>query len=146
MKTLPKKAKCPLHGGYYCCGRARPSLETRKFPSHNGIIRYPDGREKCSPAILTFRKGVLLKKNPFCAACGKLFDDYRDVELAHIECKGSGGFKHDDRWENLVLMHRDENREQGSRSLNDYLRWRIEKRLPVPEDALRKQIHAVEAI
>jgi hypothetical protein len=44
-----------------------------------------------------------------------------------------------------VLMHREENREQGSRSLNDYLRWRIEKRLPVPEDALRKQIHAVKA-
>ena len=149
MKTLRKNEKCPIHGGFFCCGRERPSLEARKFASVNGIVRYPDGREKCSPSVLGYRKGVLLKKHPFCAACGELFEDYRDVELAHVKSKGAGGGKHDDRWENLTLMHRDENREQGSRSLTDYLKWRMEKRLPVPADVYetlkRTQIHAVEA-
>jgi 5-methylcytosine-specific restriction endonuclease McrA len=142
MRTLPKNAKCPIHGGLYCCGRSRPTADP--YIRH-GVKKLDDGREICTPSELRRRKSILLKRDPVCAACGKVFDDYRDVELAHIESKGLGGGKHDDRWENLVLMHRDENREQGSRSLNDYLRWRIEKHLPVPEDALRKQIHAVEA-
>jgi hypothetical protein len=139
---LRANERCSIHGGYYCCGRERPVTESY---ARSGVTKLPDGREKCSPAEIHRRKNVLLKKDPVCAACGQLFDDYRDVELAHVKAKGLGGGKHDDRWENLVLMHRDENREQGSRSLNDYLRWRIEKCLLVPEDALRKQIHAVEA-
>ena len=49
------------------------------------------------------------------------------------ESKGAGGHKHDSRMSNLVLMHWAENREQGSRSLADYLAWRREKGLPVPE-------------
>jgi 5-methylcytosine-specific restriction endonuclease McrA len=108
-----------------------------------------DGREKCTPAELRRRKMKLLKSDPVCAACGQVFDDYRYVELAHKASKGIGGGKHDDRWENLVLMHRNENREQGSRSLIDYLKWRMEKRLPVPADVYETlkhtQIHAVEA-
>jgi len=64
-------------------------------------------------------------------ACGSEFTDYRDVELAHRESKRMGGSRRDDRFSNLVLMHAVENREQGSRSLADYLAWRIEKGLPV---------------
>lgn len=127
MKRLRANEKCPLHGGLYCCGRERPAYEPGKYAQH-GVTKFPDGREKCSPSELTRRKGILLKRDPVCAACGRTFDDYRDVELAHVESKGMGGGKHDDRWENLVLMHLEENREQGSRSLSDYLAWRIEKR------------------
>jgi len=111
-KTLAKNAKCPIHGGYYCCGRER-------LPGSygsSGITVLPDGRQICTPAELRRR---------------------------------IGGGKHDDRWENLCLMHRNRNREQGSRSLADYLKWRMEKRLPVPADVYETlkhtQIHAVEA-
>jgi 5-methylcytosine-specific restriction endonuclease McrA len=146
MKTLPKNAKCPLHGGYYCCGRERPAADP--YVRH-GVKKHDDGRETCTPAELRRRKNMLLKSDPVCAACGKVFDDYRDVELAHKESKGMNGWKTDDSWENLCLMHRDENREQGSRPLTEYLKWRIEKRLPVPADVYetlkRTQIHAVEA-
>lgn len=71
------------------------------------------------------------------------------MELAHKNSKGMNGWKTDDSWPNLCLMHRNENREQGSRSLTDYLKWRVEKRLPVPADVYEtlkhNQIHAVEA-
>ena len=148
MRTLGKNAKCPIHGGYFCCGRERPAYKPGQY-AKNGVTQLPDGREICSPAEKRRRKDKLLKSDPVCAACGKVFDDYRDVELAHINSKGMNGWKTDDSWSNLCLMHRDENREQGSRPLLDYLRWRIEKHLPVPAEAYeqvkRTQIHAVEA-
>jgi hypothetical protein len=124
---LPRNAKCPLHGGYYCCGRERPASQPKKFPSRNGITVLDDGREICSKAEKRRRKDRLLKSHPFCAACEILspetarFDDYREVELAHKESCGFGGFKRDDRMENLCLMHKRCNREQGSRSLDQYL-------------------------
>jgi hypothetical protein len=144
LKTLPKNAKCPIHGGYYCCGRERP---VGNYGS-SGVTVLEDGREKCTPAELRRRKDKLLKGDPVCAACGQVFEDYRYVELAHKESKGMNGHKVDDRWGNLCLMHRNENHEQGSRSLTDYLKWRMEKRLPVPTDVYETlkhtQIHAVE--
>jgi len=135
MPKLGRNQLCPLHKRRDCCGRA----EFVRYPkpknlSRNGVTTDPDGREKCTPAVLRARKNMLLNRpHPTCAACGEEFTDYRDVELAHKESKGNGGFKHDDRWPNLCLMHLAENREQGSRSLADYLQWRREKGLQVPE-------------
>jgi hypothetical protein len=92
----------------------------------------PDGREVCTPAEMRRRKMTMIREDLPCAACGKPFDDFRDIELAHIESKGVGGGKRNDARRNLVLMHKAENREQGSRSLADYLVWRKEKGLPTP--------------
>jgi hypothetical protein len=133
MSNLRKNELCMLHKRRDCCGRAE-SVRYKKPQNRsiNGVTKYPDGREKCSLAVLRARKNILLNRpHPVCAACGEEFTDYRDVELAHKESKGLGGSKHDDRWPNLCLMHKSENREQGSRSLADYLAWRIEKGLPV---------------
>lgn len=140
---LPRNAKCPIHGGYYCCGRTHPAFQSRKFPSRNGVTVQEDGREICSLAEKRRRKDRLLKAHPFCAACEILepeqasFDDYRDVELAHKNSCGMGGFRRDDRIPNLCLMHKACNREQGSRTFDQYV---ADKQA----DMDRKQIHAVE--
>jgi 5-methylcytosine-specific restriction endonuclease McrA len=39
-----------------------------------------------------------------------------------------GGFKHDDRIENLFLAHKACNRDQGSRSFDDYIAMKLELR------------------
>jgi 5-methylcytosine-specific restriction endonuclease McrA len=93
-----------------------------------GLWRAPDGREKCSASELRRRKNRLLNENPVCTACGRTFDDYRDVELSHKVSKGLGGSKHDDRILNLTLLHRNANRDQGSQDLETYLKekWKPE--------------------
>ncbi len=126
---LRAKELCPLHRRRDCCGRAEfQRYAQRKHaskgiwsPVGHGVMRAPDGREKCSPAALRRRKDELIRRDPTCIACGQQFSCYSEIELAHIESKGNGGFKRNDARNNLALMHADENREQGSRSLEDYL-------------------------
>jgi 5-methylcytosine-specific restriction endonuclease McrA len=127
MVKLRLQEVCPLHLRRDCCGRAR--MIRRPPRARKGIwveVRYglwraADGREKCSPAELRWRKNQLIRTSPFCAACGEKFIDYGEIELAHRLSKGIGGGRHNDAMPNLALMHRDENREQGSRSLDAYL-------------------------
>ena len=127
MSRLRSGEVCPIHRNTTCCGRtdfrkAQASKKRGLFVLvRPGVYRAPDGREKCSPGELRRRKNQLLNTNPVCAACDRKFTDYSEVELAHKQAKGMGGAKHDSRWENLVLMHKDENREQGSRDLETYL-------------------------
>lgn len=123
MNRLKKNQVCPLHRRRDCCGRAEfvRYPQAKKLPSINGVIKYPDGREKCSPAALRRRKDALMQKNPHCLVCGKEFTDYSQVDLAHRESKGLGGSRRDDRWENIYLMCRSGNRQQGSRDLEEYL-------------------------
>jgi len=64
----------------------------------------------------------MIRQAPICVACGQRFSDYSEIELAHCNGQGMNGWKRDDSPANLAgLMHADENREQGSRSLEDYL-------------------------
>lgn len=122
MTRLRTAQLCPIHSRRDCCGRENLPPKPKKYETDNrGVRKFPDGRERCSPSELRRRKETLLRKDPVCAACGRNFDDYRDVELAHKVSKGQGGGKHDDSWENLCLMHSIENREQGSMSLEEYL-------------------------
>lgn len=86
-----------------------------------GVRQYPDGRIVKTPAALKRRKDYLLKIGTRCAACGEVFDDYREVELAHIECKGNGGFKRNDADSNTTLLHKSANRAQGSLDLETYM-------------------------
>jgi len=126
---LRQNEPCPLHrGSKTCCGREGRGRDLfRKVDKgifrfvRPGVWRAPDGREKCSRAELKRRKHKLLRENPVCAACPVGFTDYSEVELAHVEACGLNGGSRDDAWKNLALMHADENREQGSRSLAEYL-------------------------
>lgn len=129
---LKPRELCPLHRRRDCCGREPLKPKTPKHPRRNGITYMADGREVCTPAVLKKRKFMMVAANPFCAGCGEKFEDYREVELGHKVSKGMGGGRRDDSWSNLVLLHRDENREQGSRTLADYLLFRKEKGLPTP--------------
>lgn len=139
---LREKEKCPIHNSRTCCGRERIG---DKFPDH---LRYPkpvpnlkwkyiapgvrwfreSGREVCSPAAMKVRKHQLLRADPTCFACGGKFTDYNEVELSHRISKGMGGSKRDDRMENLVLLHKSANRDQGSMDLDTYLatKWKRE--------------------
>lgn len=124
---LKPREVCPLHKRRDCCGRSEfHRYERTKHPAKYiliapGVKQYPDGRQECSPAALRKRKNRLIRENPVCAACDENFTAYDDIELAHKLSKGMGGYKRDDRWTNLCLMHKAENREQGSRSLEQYL-------------------------
>lgn len=116
---------CPLHSSKRCACHDTEEVRLVKAPKHitrsDGTRVYPDGREKCPPAVLKRRKDQLIKQDPTCIACGEGFTTYEEIELAHKESKGSGGFKHDDRWPNLALMHRIGNRRQGSMPLDLFL-------------------------
>lgn len=120
---------CPLHRSKTCPCHPEPVVRERKpkIPTLNGVKRFPDGREVCSPAALKRRKDRLVRTDERCRACGQEFTEYDEIELAHEKSKGSGGFKRDDSWPNLYLMHKSGNREQGSRSLEQYLSDCLEK-------------------
>lgn len=126
---LKSKELCPLHRRRDCCGRAefsryaQPKHASRGIwsPIGHGVMRAPDGREKCSPSALRRRKDELIRRDPTCIACGQQFSDYSEIELAHKESKGNGGFKRNDAAENLALMHKGANRAQGSMDLVTYM-------------------------
>lgn len=124
---LKAKQLCPLHRRRDCCGRsefvryAQPQHEIKYRFVAPGVKLYPDGREVCSKAVLRRRKDSLIRTGQGCIACERPFTEYDEVELAHKESKGIGAVKRRDNWDNICLMHRDENREQGSRDLETYL-------------------------
>jgi hypothetical protein len=124
-KRLRKGEICPIHRSKFCC-RGGVTIESKRKSRHYdmvapGVRRYTDGREVCSDAELKRRKDYLLKASPFCCACEQRFDDYREVELAHVESKGTGSWKRDDRFSNLRLLHMSTNRDCGSLNLDEYM-------------------------
>lgn len=118
---------CPLHNNSKtCCGRGdfvpiKGKREITRKMIGKGTFLLPDGRVYRDKAALRRVKDQKLRAGEQCAACDQRFADYNDVELAHVKSKGFNGHKRDDAVENLILMHKEENREQGSRSLEDYL-------------------------
>jgi hypothetical protein len=133
MKLRPNE-RCPIHrGSKTCCGRAqeRPRAE-RPVPKYRlislGTKLYPDGHIERTPAALRARKDSLLRQCCPCAACGQLFTEYSQVELAHRLAKGMNGWKRDDSDSNTTLMHFLANRMQCSLDLDVYLKeyWRPE--------------------
>jgi 5-methylcytosine-specific restriction endonuclease McrA len=126
---LKAKELCPLHRRRDCCGRTSNSPPLKDRSRHGiwqlvrtGLWRSADGRERCSTGELKKRKAKLLAADPTCAACGRKFDDYRDVELSHKTGKGIGGAFRDDSMKNLTLLCTAANRDQGSMDLETYLR------------------------
>jgi hypothetical protein len=120
---LRKGEMCPLHRSFYCCGREKASISATVAgrQSLHGVRLvadqfHPRGyREICSPPELKRRKLKLLAKSQECFYCHKHFDDFRDIDLCHIEPKGMGGARHDDHMDNLALGHHSCNLENGSR-------------------------------
>lgn len=129
MQRLKPTERCPIpehRGSLTCCGRGdfrriKSSKHKGEVRVGSGVFRLPDGRERRTKAALHRAKKLLLKAGELCAGCQEGFGDFSDVELAHIESCGMNGHKRDDSMKNLTLMHTLENREQGSRSLEDYL-------------------------
>lgn len=118
---------CPIpshRGSKTCCGRSivRTAVAAPKWRLiAPGTKLFPDGHVERSPAALNKVKAMMLRRGDRCIACGDEFSDCSQIELAHKESKGMGGWKRNDDIPNLALMHADENREQGSRSLDVYL-------------------------
>lgn len=126
MHRLRKNEICPLHRSKVCCGRGGINIVSKRQSRHYemvapGVKRFHDGREVCSPAALKLRKDLKLRTNPRCIFCCQVFDDYRDVDLVHIESKGMNGWRRDDRMNNLELGHRVSNIDCGSRSIGEYM-------------------------
>jgi hypothetical protein len=127
--ALKPGERCPIpahKGSRTCCGRGDfKKIKTRHEVTRKvvgrGTYLLPDGRIERDKAALRRVKNDFLKAGKGCAACDLPFLEYGDVELAHIESCGMNGHKRNDAIGNLTLMHKDENREQGSRSLADYL-------------------------
>jgi len=126
---LKLNERCPIpehRGSKTCCGRGRfTRLKTKRAVVEKrvgyGVYQLPDGRIRRDKVALRRVKDEFLRAGKVCAACGEGFADYGDVELGHIESCGMNGHKRDDAIGNLMLIHREENREQGSRSLAEYL-------------------------
>jgi hypothetical protein len=123
MKShLRKNERCPIHQTLHCCGRGRKDEKVTV-----AVQVMPDGRVICSEAERHRRKLRLLAEHPFCAVCevlnprNSLFTDFRRVHLGHRNSKGMNGSKHDDSWENLMLIHDYENIEMGSQSFEQYI-------------------------
>jgi hypothetical protein len=124
---LSERCPIPAHkGSRTCCGRGdivriKTRHEVTRKVVGRGTYLLPDGRIERDKAALRRVKFEFLRAGKGCAACDEPFEHYDDVELAHIESCGMNGHKRDDAIGNLTLMHKEENREQGSRSLADYL-------------------------
>lgn len=134
---LAAKALCPIHRRRDCCGRSEFVRYAQVKKITHGIwenighgrarARDGSGRERLSKAAIKRRKDFLLRCGTLCAACGKKFDDYREVELAHIHGKGLGGAFRDDGDRNTTLMCAKANRIQGGMDLAAYLKiWKPE--------------------
>lgn len=126
---LKQGQRCPLHRSTTCCGRGpvvRKVHEIKYRQLSDGTKVYPNGREVCPPAVLRKRKDVLIasQETPTCKACGEPFVEYDEIELGHLESKGSGGHKREDRFFNLCLLHKSANREQGSRPFDAWMKIR----------------------
>jgi hypothetical protein len=135
MSSLRPQERCPIHRSLTCCGRAAISERSLQFAAKYreispGMRVYPDGHIERSPAALKRRKDALLRAKQPCRACGLEFDDYSDVELAHDQPKGMNGWKRDDSDENTFLIHSVTNRDQGSRSWEDYAKLMKGKKYP----------------
>lgn len=130
---LKTKERCPLHRRFDCCGRSPIVVERKRTKGtwtliRSGLWRAEDGRERCSAAELRRRKNRLLQEGHVCAACEVGFSDYRDVELGHRVSKGFSGATRDDRFSNLILLHVNANRDQGSMDFDTYMKtkWKPE--------------------
>lgn len=120
---LRNRQKCPVHNSYWCCGR-EPRQTLRKEGFVNGARRIEDPyhargyREICTAQELRRRKNLkIAEQKRICPLCKKPFDDYRNIELDHIEPKGMGGARRDDHIDNLQATHRGCNFEKGSKRL-----------------------------
>ena len=110
---LRKNERCPIHNGYYCCGRERKPSDKRQKSGPVQVLA--DGRLKCSPAELRRRTLILLKKqNGLCGICGFPISDIRDLVPDHKRPRGMGGAFRDDSWDNLQAAHRVCNGLKGS--------------------------------
>lgn len=131
MNRLKVNQPCPLHRNSRTCScHPEPVVKfqrERKIQSFGGIKKMPDGREVCSPAIRRQRKDRMMELGLNCIACHKPFASYSDAELGHRNSKGMNGHKTDDSWGNIGLIHAWTNRDQGSMSLDDYLKKLAEK-------------------
>lgn len=140
MPKLRENERCPIHRSLNCCGRddsnPRVLRSAAKFRMiAPGVKVFPDGHIERSPAALKHRKDSLLRQGKPCRACGVEFDDYSDVELAHDEPKGFNGWKRDDSDGNTFLLHTVTNRDQGSRSWEDYAQWMKGRKFPCQRKA-----------
>lgn len=104
--------RCPIHNGYYCCGRQKTQPT---FQKKGPVTKTPDGRERCTPAELRRRLlKCLTKQNGICAICGHPIQDIRDAVLDHKEPRGMGGAFRDDSWSNIQAAHDRCNMAKGS--------------------------------
>lgn len=124
MKTLKNNERCPIHGKYDCCGR-KPFGKRERFPRRGDVEKFettahPRGYiEICSRREL--RKRLLKKieaQEGRCApkekgGCGLPLDDFRGVELDHIEPRSMGCEK-DSHMDNLQALCATCNRQKGS--------------------------------
>lgn len=127
MKPLKKNERCPIHGGYFCCGREKKSpLQQRKGHTRigPGVTRVEDANHPKGYRILrspaAMRELLMLKvgeQNKLCAICHEEMDDMRNVEADHINPRGMGGSRRNDENSNIQAAHRSCNREKGSKRL-----------------------------
>lgn len=132
MNKLRTGQLCPLHRSYFCCGRVKPHFkphrcdgpqkQSRGRQFYRGVTIIPDEfhprgfRERCSQAELKRRKEKMLKSGQTsCFYCGKDFEVFGEIVVAHKEPKGMGGARHDDHKDNLTLAHSSCNLENGSK-------------------------------
>ena len=123
---LKRNERCPIHGGFYCCGRAA-SLRNfptgpRKYTSFEpGVHCIPDEhhprgyreiRNKSAMRRLLNRK--IAEQEKICALCNKEFTEYEDIVPDHREPRGMGAARRDDHPENIQAAHNLCNLQKGS--------------------------------
>ena len=121
---LAGKERCPIHKNYSClCRRSAVAFKTSKWETVRPGVRrirdehadHPDGyRYRLSPAEI---RKVLLKKlgeKNECCICGKAFESLDGIVPEHINPKGLGGSRRDDRPDNIGPAHSECNLLKGS--------------------------------
>jgi len=112
--------RCPIHQGYFCCGRSLPKSDTGLRIFKPAVYRMPADNERgyievCSKGELRRRLPILLKRqNNICGICGLPIEDCRDAVVDHIEPRPAG-CKKDSHWDNIQAAHSVCNLEKGSK-------------------------------
>lgn len=129
MKPLKKGERCPIHGGYFCCGREKPSgIQQRKGHTRiaPGVEEVTDSHHPNKKRILrtpaAMRALLIIKvreQDGLCALCHEPLEDMRYVEADHIDPRGMGGSRRDDSPDNIQATHRSCNREKGSKRFKE---------------------------
>jgi hypothetical protein len=124
---LKKGERCPMHGGFQCCGREderNPEQKKNWRRIGPGVYRIEDEHHprgyrirRSKAAMRTLLLIQAAKQRGCCYWCEEEFVEIGEIVPDHREPRGAGGAWRDDHEDNIVAAHATCNQEKGSKRI-----------------------------